>query len=58
MLIKWFIKSWLKVDESQKQELWIKSVVAKENCGLSYTKIFSANAKMFTFTLCVNYYSN
>jgi hypothetical protein len=27
MLIKWG----LKVDESQKQELWIKSVVAKEN---------------------------
>jgi hypothetical protein len=49
MLIKWLIKSWLKVDESQKQELWIKRTVAKEICGLSYNKIFGANVKIFTF---------
>ncbi len=39
------LNDWLKVDESQKQELWIKSVDAKENCELIYNKIFCANAK-------------
>ncbi len=35
----------LKLNESQKQELWIKSLVAKENCQLIYNKIFCANVK-------------
>ncbi len=40
-----WLTGWLKVDESQKQELWIKSAVAKENCELGYHKIFIAYAK-------------
>jgi hypothetical protein len=38
----------LKVEESQKQELWIKSVVAQKNCELIYNEIFCANAKNLT----------
>jgi len=41
MLIKW----WLKVDESQKKELWIESAVAEEIFELSCNKIFCANVK-------------
>ncbi len=37
---------WLKVDESQKQELRIKSAGAEENGELIYNKIFCANTKI------------
>ncbi len=40
-----WLNDWLKVDESQKKELWIKSVLAKENCELAYNEILCANAK-------------
>ena len=41
-----WLNGWLKVNESQKQELGIKSAVAEENCELGYNKIFCANAKV------------
>ncbi len=42
---------WLKIDESQKQELWIKSAVTEENCDLIYNEIFCDNAKEFLFMM-------
>ncbi len=39
-----WLNVWIKVDESQKQELWIKSAIAEENCELVRNKIFCANA--------------
>jgi hypothetical protein len=42
------IKYWLKVDASQKQELWIKSALSEEICELYYKEIFCANPKLFT----------
>ncbi len=39
-----WLNGWFKVDESQKQELWIKSAVAKENCELGYNKKFCAQS--------------
>ncbi len=41
-----WLNSWLKVDESQKQELWIKSEWAEENGELVYNKIFCADTKI------------
>jgi hypothetical protein len=37
-MARW-LNGWLKVDESQKRELWIKSAVAEENCKLVYNDI-------------------
>ncbi len=37
----------LKVNECQKQELWIKSAVAEQNCELIYNEIFCADANFF-----------
>jgi hypothetical protein len=42
-----WLNGWWKVDESQKQEVWIKSAVVEENCELGYHKIFIAYAKYF-----------
>ncbi len=42
------LNGWLKVNGSQKQEVWIKSMVAKDNCELGCDKIFCANAKVST----------
>ncbi len=47
------LNGWLKVDESQKQELWIKSAVAEENCELSYNEIFCANINISCAILLV-----
>jgi hypothetical protein len=44
--MKWLIKWGLKLDESHKQELQIKSAVMEENCELSYKKIICANTKI------------
>ncbi len=47
-----WLNAWLKVNESQKQVLWIKSVVAEESYELIYDEIFCANAKnIITLTL-------
>jgi hypothetical protein len=40
-----WLNGWLKVNESQKQELWIKSAIAEENCEGIYNKKICANAK-------------
>ncbi len=41
-----WLNGWLKVNESQKRELWIKSAVAEETCVLIYNEIFCANYKL------------
>ncbi len=42
-----WLNGWLKVNERQERELWIKSMADKENCELVYNEIFCANAKQF-----------
>jgi len=41
-----WLNGWLKVNESQKRELWIKSAVAEDNCELIYNETFCANARL------------
>ena len=41
-----WLKDWIEVNESQKQELGIKSAVAEENCELIYNKICYASIKL------------
>ncbi len=46
-----WLNGWLKVDESQKQELWIKSAVAEENCELYNNKSCCHNGVKFLSNL-------